>query len=62
MSPINLFYRFADNPLAPSDYKQLNDRRFSSYASVIASAGTWLNGKLSDFFFEWLAKLRVWSL
>ena len=52
--------------LAPSDYqlfpglkKQLKGRHFSSDAEVIAAAKTWLDGQLSEFFFEWLAKVRA---
>ena len=52
--------------LALSDYhllrglkKQLKGRHFSSDAEVIAAAETWLDGQLSDFFFEWLAKGRA---
>jgi len=52
--------------LAPSDYhlfpglkKQLKGRHFSSEAEVIAAAETWLYGQRSDFFFEWLVKVRA---
>jgi len=53
--------------LYPSDYqlfsglkkKQLKFRHFSSDAEVIAAAETWLDGQISDFFFEWLAKVRA---
>ena len=52
--------------LAPSDYhlfpglkKQLKCRTFSSDAEVIAAAETWLDGQPSEFFFEWLAKVRA---
>jgi len=52
--------------LAPSDYhpfpglkKQLEGRHFSSDVEVIAAAETWLDGQPSDFFFEWLAKVRA---
>jgi len=54
--------------LAPSDChlfpglkKQLEGSHFSSDAEVIASAETWLDGQPSDFFFEWLAKVRAAS-
>jgi len=40
----------------------LKGLHFSSDAEVIAAADTWLDGQTSDFFFEWLAKVRVWSL
>ena len=50
--------------LAPSDYhlfpglkKQLKGHHFSSEAEVIAAAETWLDGHISDFFFEWLANV-----
>jgi len=52
--------------LAPSDYhlfsgleKQLKCRHFSSDTEVIAAAETWLDGQYSDFFFEWLGKVRA---
>jgi len=57
-----LGFQFLDHPpysphLAPSDYhlfpglkKQLNGSHFSSDAEVIAAAGTWLDGKISEFF------------
>ena len=59
-----LGFHFLDHPpyspdLAPSDYhlfsglkKQLKVRHFSSDAEVIAAAETWLDGQLSEFFFE----------
>ena len=56
--------------LAPSDYhlfpglkkKQSKVRHFSSDAEVIAAAETCLDGQPSDFFFEWLAKVRATDL
>jgi len=66
-----LGFQFLDHPpyspeLAPSDYnllprleKQLKVGHFSSDAEVIAAAETWLDGQRSDFFFEWLAKVRA---
>jgi histone-lysine N-methyltransferase SETMAR len=52
--------------LAPSNYhlfpvlkKQFKVRHFSSDAKVIAAAETWLDRKHSEFFFEWLAKVRA---
>jgi len=52
--------------LAPSDYhlfpglkKQLKGRHFLSDAEVIAATETWLDRQPSEFFFEWLAKLRA---
>jgi hypothetical protein len=42
----------------------LKGRHFSSDAEVIAAAETCLDGQLAEFFFffEWLAKVTVWSL
>jgi len=52
--------------LAVSDYhlfaglkKQLEGRHFSSDVEVIAAVETWLVGQPSEFFFEWLAKVRA---
>ena len=52
--------------LAPSDYhlfsglkKQLKGHHFASDAEAIAAAETWLDGQHSEFFFEWLAKVRA---
>ena len=52
--------------LAQSDYhlfprlkKQLESRHFSSDAEVVAAAETWLDGQLSELFFERLAKVRA---
>ena len=52
--------------LAPSDYhlfpglkKQFKVHHFSSDSEVIAAAETWLDRQPSDFFFEWLAKVRA---
>ena len=42
--------------------KEFIGRHFSSDAEVIDAAETLLDGQSSDFFFEWLAKVRVWSL
>ena len=57
---------WASPDLAPSVYhlfpglkKQLKFRNFSSDAEVIAVAETWLDGQPSDFFLEWLAKVRA---
>ena len=60
-----MLYNGADKSLArPDKKKKLKGRNFSSDAEVIAAAKTWLDGQLSDFFFffQWLAKVRVWSL
>ena len=52
--------------LAPSDYHlfpglkiHLKGRHFSSYTEVTAAPETWLVGQPSEFFFEWLAKVRA---
>jgi len=57
-----LGFRCLDHPpyspdLAPSEYhlfpglkEQLKGRHFSSEAEVIATAETWLDGRISDFF------------
>jgi histone-lysine N-methyltransferase SETMAR len=52
--------------LAPSDYhlfprlkKQLKGSHCSSNTVLIAAAVTWLDGQLSEFFSEWLAKVRA---
>ena len=52
--------------LAPSDYhlfpelkKQLKGRHFLSDVEVTAAEETWLDGQPSEFFFEWLAKVRA---
>jgi len=37
----------------------LKGRHFSSDAEVIAAAETWLDGQNSEFFFEWLTKVRA---
>jgi len=66
-----LGFQYLDHPpsspdLAPWDYhlfpglkKQFKGRHFSSDMEVIAAAETWLDGEPSEFFFEWLAKVRV---
>ena len=60
----NIIYRGADKSLARPDWKkQLKGHHFSSNAEVIAAdVETWLDGQPSEFLFEWLAKVRVWSL
>ena len=42
--------------------KQLKGRHSSFDAEVNAAAENWLDGKSFDFFFLWLAKVRVRSL
>jgi hypothetical protein len=37
---------------------KLKGRHFSSDAEVIAVVETWLDGQPSEFFFEWLAKVK----
>ena len=60
---LSMKYRGADKSLARPDWKkQLKSRHFSSDPEVIAVAETWLDRQTSGFFFEWLAKDRVWSL
>ena len=39
--------------------KTIERSPFSSDAEVIAAAETWLDGQPSDFFFEWLVKVRA---
>ena len=68
---VYLVLQYLDHPPyspdpAPSDYhlfpgvkKQLKGRHFSSDAEVITAAETWLDGQPSEFFFEWLAKVRA---
>jgi len=58
------YCRGADKSLALTRLKkkQLEGRHFSSDAEVIAAADSWLDGQPSEFFFEWLANVRVWSL
>jgi hypothetical protein len=53
------FQQHGDYHLFPGLKKQLQSRHFSSDAEVIAAAWTWLDGQLSGFFFEWLAKVRA---
>jgi len=37
----------------------LKGRHFSPDAEVIAAVDTWLDGQSSEFFFEWLVKVRA---
>ena len=58
-----LIYRGADKTLARPDWKNyLKGRHFSSDAEVIAAVETCLDGQLSELLYEWLAKVRIWSL
>jgi len=66
-----LGFQCLDHPLfspdlAPSNYhlfpglkKQLKGCHFLSNADVIVATETWLDGQLSEFFFEWLAEVRA---
>jgi len=52
--------------LAPSDYhlfpelkKTIERSSFFSVAEVIAAPETWLDGQPTEFFFEWLTKVRA---
>jgi hypothetical protein len=52
--------------LTPSNYhpfpglkKQLEGCHFWSDTEMTAAAETWLDGQPSEFFFEWLAKVRA---
>jgi len=49
----------SDNHLFPGLKKRLEVGHFSSDTEVNSAAETSLYGQLSDFFFEWLAKVRV---
>ena len=46
----------------PGPTEKTKGHHFSSDAEVVAVTETWLDGKPSDIFFQWLAKVRVWSL
>jgi len=66
-----LGFQFLDHPpyspdLAPLDHHlfpglktQLKGRHFCSDAEVYAVAETWLHGQPSEYFFDWLAKVRA---
>jgi len=59
---VNSQYSGADKSLALPDWKkQLKGRQFSSDAEVIGAAQTWLDGQHLNFF-EWLVRVKVWSL
>jgi len=58
-----LTYGGADKSLTRPEWKKKSQgRHFSSDAEVTAAAETWLDGQPSEFFCEWLAKVRDWSL
>jgi len=46
-------------PTIPWAKNYLKGNHFLSDEEVIAAAETWLDGKISSFFFEWLAKVRT---
>jgi photosystem II stability/assembly factor-like uncharacterized protein len=48
-----------DDPKTWREKNQQKGRHFSSDSEVIAAAETWLDGQHSEFFFKWLAKVRV---
>ena len=57
-------YSGDDKSLARPDWKKNNWKVaiFRPTRRSLLSAETWLDGQTSDFFFEWLTKVRVWSL
>jgi len=57
--PYSLDLGLLDYHLFPGLKKQLNGHHFSSDAEVITAVETWLDGQHSEFFFEWLAKVRT---
>jgi len=57
--PYSLHLALADYHLFPGLKKQLKGRHFSSDMEVTAATETWLDGQPSEFFFEWLAKVRA---
>jgi len=56
--PHSPYLTSSDYPLLPGLKIQLKGRQFSSNAEVIASAETWLDGQLSEFFLNGLQKLQ----
>jgi len=57
--PYSLYLVPSDYHLFPGLKKQLKGRHFSSDAEVITAVETWLDREPSEFFFEWLAKVRA---
>jgi len=57
--PYSLDLAQSDCHLFPELKNQLKCRHFSSDADVIAAAEIWLDRQNSNFFFEWLAKVRA---
>jgi hypothetical protein len=57
-------YSSGSGPVGPppvpwTEKKQLKGCHFSSNLEVIAAMETWLDRQLSEFSFEWLAKVRA---
>jgi len=48
--------------IANALFNHEESRHFSFDTEVIAAPETWLDRQPSEFFYEWLAKVRVWSL
>ena len=57
--PYSLDLAQSDCHLFPELKNQLKGRHFSFDADVIAAAEIWLDRQNSNFFFEWLAKVRA---
>jgi len=57
--PYSLDLAQSDYHLFPGLKEQLKGCHFSSDTEVIAAAETWLDRQPSEFFFEWLAKVRA---
>jgi len=57
--PYSLDLAPSDCHLFPGLKRQLKGCHFWSDTVVIAAAETWLDGQPSEFFFEWLAKVRT---
>jgi len=53
-----------ESPCSVLSHSKLNGEKTIEMSPffVIAAAETWLDGQPSEFFFEWLAKVRVWLL
>jgi histone-lysine N-methyltransferase SETMAR len=57
--PYSPHLALSDYQLFPGLIKQLKGRHFSSDAGVIAVVETWLDRQPSEFFLEWLPKVRA---
>jgi len=57
--PNSLDLALLDYHLFPGLKKQLKGHHFLSDVEVIVAAEIWLDGQPSEFFFEWLAKVRA---